>query len=225
MHAQPCIDEYFHADEVPPEIMDRLWAAGWRHFGSRFFRYNILYDEEKGELQLIQPLRIDLERFTVSKSQRRVLARNTDLSWEVIPARAEADVQEMFQTHKTRFKSNLPGHLFDFLHAGSPATLPCPCLEIRASLGGRLIAASFLALGARSSSSIYGVFDPRFSRRSLGTLTMLREIEYSREAGLLHYYPGYATRESSAYDYKKRFSALSALDWPSGEWMPLGRSG
>lgn len=186
-----------------------------------FFRYSLQFDEASLALQLIRPLRIDLGRFAHSKSQRRVLNKNADLRWEIVPARAGEDVQAMFQRHKQRFKSNVPETLFSFLSLENTAGEPCECLEFRALLGDRLIAASFLAIGSVSASSIYGVFDPDFSRRSLGTLTMLREIEHCRAAGRRFYYPGYSTRESSAYDYKKRFSALESLDWTTGEWRSL----
>lgn len=216
----PYICDQFQADSVPPESMDRLWASGWRHFGGRFFRYSLQFDEVSGALQTIEPLRIDLSRFGPKKDQRRVLARNSDVRWEIIPARVDDDVQSLFQRHKQRFVSNIPESIFDFIAREEPSSRPCGCLEFRALLDGRLMAASFLAVGERSTSGIYGVFDPEFSARSPGVLTMLKEIEHSRERGFRHYYPGYATREPSAYDYKKRFAALEVLDWTTGEWRP-----
>ena len=221
LNPEPYIFDQFEAQSVPPEFMDSLWAAGWRHFGDRFFRYSIQFDDASGELQLIQPLRIDLERFVPSRSQRRTLAGNADVRWEIIPARAGQDVQDLFQCHKRRFTSNIPESIFDFISRDDPATRPCECLEFRALLDDRLMAASFLAIGKASTSSIYGVFDPELADRSPGILTMLKEIDHSRTGGRYHYYPGYATRESSAYDYKKRFSALESLDWETGEWRPM----
>lgn len=202
--------------------MDKLWAAGWRHFGPRFFRYSLHYDARSG-WQVIQPLRIDLARFVLSKNQRRVLRRNADLRWEITPARAGGDVQALFHEHKKRFVENVPDSLFDFIASESPAVQPCECLEFRVLLGGRLIAASFLDVGRASASSIYGVFDPAFSRRSPGILTMLREIEFAISRGLRHYYPGYGTRESGVYDYKKRFRGLETLDWATGRWTAMER--
>jgi arginine-tRNA-protein transferase len=89
------------------------------------------------------------------------------------------------------------------------------------TLGGELVALSFLDVGVESASSVYGVFEPELGRRSLGVLTMLKEIEHSRARGCRWYYPGYATQGSSAYDYKKQFGALEFLDWASGEWRDL----
>ena len=223
MNPAPYIYDHFSAEAVPPVTMDRLWAAGWRHFGPRFFRYSLQFDEDSGALQQILPLRIDLARFAFSKSQRRVLRKNNDLRWEIIPARADAETQAMFQRHKMRFKTNRPDHLLDYLYAGRVAVRPCQTLELRAFLDDRLIAASFLAVGETATSSIYGIFEPEFDRRSLGTLTLLKEIEHTAATGRQFHYPGYATDEPSAYDYKKQFAALQHYDWATGQWFELAK--
>ena len=66
------------------------------------------------------------------------------------------------------------------------------------------------------------MFDPDESRRSLGVYTILLAIERARSMGQRHYYPGYASREPSPYDYKKNFAGLEEYDW-RGRWLPLGR--
>ena len=50
--------------------------------------------------------------------------------------------------------------------------------------------------------------------------TMLAAIRYSVTLGCRHYYPGYACREPSIYDYKKNFAGAEAYDW-RGRWRPL----
>jgi arginine-tRNA-protein transferase len=54
---------------------------------------------------------------------------------------------------------------------------------------------------------------------------MLLEMEHSRALGCRYYYPGYATREPSAYDYKKQLRGLEVLDWRSGEWAAMPAAG
>jgi arginyl-tRNA--protein-N-Asp/Glu arginylyltransferase len=214
------IDDAFLIDRVPPELMDRLWAGGWRHFGALFFRYGT-QEGEAGEVDVIWPLRIDLQRFEVSKSQRRVLRRNADVEVVFQPAQRDPEAEALFQRHKARFTRNIPESLDSFISA-EPARVPCECVECRVTLGGDLVALSFLDVGAAGTSSVYGVFEPEHARRSLGLFTMLREIEFSRERGCRWYYPGYATRGPSAYDYKKQFAALQVLDWESGAWLVTG---
>ena len=212
------LNQAFQCEAVPPEIMDQLWAAGWRHFGDLFFRYS--ETEDMGGLNHITPLRMDLVRFTPSKSQRRVLRKNADLRTEFVPAELSADVHAMFEKHKARFQTNVPEGLSSFL-SQTPATVPCPCLACQVWSDGVLVAVSFLDIGAQATSSVYGIFDPDYSARSLGIFTMLKEIEFSMARSSQYYYPGYATHEPSAYDYKKKFAALEILDWETGTWQTL----
>ena len=87
----PELDDAFICDSVPAEFMDRLWAAGWRHFGRYFFRYSSQQAND-GSTQTITPLRIDLASCSFTKSQRRVLRKNGDLRWEVTPAQIDDDL-------------------------------------------------------------------------------------------------------------------------------------
>ncbi len=215
----PALDDAFICDSVPAELIDKVWAAGWRHFGRYFFRYSSQQAND-GSTQTITPLRIDLVQFTPTKSQRRVLTKNTGLRWEIGPAALDDDLRAMFQRHKQRFTHNVPEDLETFL-GPDPATGPCECRMVRVFDDERLIAASFFDVGQQAASSIYGIFDPDERKRSLGIFTMLLEIQHCREAGLRWLYPGYATHELSAYDYKKQFRGTEMLDWASGEWRPL----
>lgn len=215
----PAIDDAFIADSVSAEFMDALWAAGWRHFGRYFFRYSTQPDTQDGT-QTITPLRIDLASCVFTKSQRRVLRKNADLRWEITPARLDDELRAMFVRHRQRFTHNIPDALENFL-GEDPASGPCECRMVRVFDDQRLIAASFFDVGHEAASSVYGLFEPAESKRSLGILTMLLEIEHCREAGLRRLYPGYATHEPSAYDYKKQFRSTAMLDWSTGEWLPL----
>jgi arginine-tRNA-protein transferase len=197
--------------------MDELWAEGWRHFGAIFFRYRRW--DHAGRHYTVTPLRVDLSRFAPSRSQRRVLARNRDLRVEVRPTEPDREMKRMFENHRRRFREEVPDSLQDFL-SHAPATVPCRNETICVYEGGRLIAAHFLDLGRDSTSSVYAMFDPAESRRSLGIHTMLLAIDYSRSRGCRYYYPGYACREPSLYDYKKKFAGLEYYDW-RGSWLPL----
>ena len=214
----PELDDAFICDSVPAEFMDRLWAAGWRHFDRYFFRYSSQTDEQ-GAMQTITPLRIDLASCSFAKSQRRVLSKNTDLRHDIVPAVLDDDLRAMFQRHKERFTHNVPDSLETFL-GPDPATGPCECRMLRVFESDRLIAASFFDMGLTAASSVYGIFEPEFAKRSLGIFTQLLEIQHCRDAGLRWLYPGYATREPSAYDYKKQFRGTEWLDWSKGEWFP-----
>lgn len=217
----PWINEEFNATRLPPAEMDALWASGWRRFGSNFFRYSFTL-AESGVLDVIVPLRVVLADFTTSRSQRRILRRNSDLAWETRQASLSQEMTGLFQKHRRRFKQNIPESLAAFL-GSDPASGPCDCLEFRCLLDGRPIAASFLDIGARSVSSVYAVFDPAESRRSPGILTLLKEIEWAREHGMRFLHPGYTTLNPGIYEYKKGFHTIEGFDWGTAQWVPWTR--
>ena len=209
------INEEFYADAVEPAQLDDLLAEGWRHFGTHFFRYSLnIYN---GEIRRVLPLRISLADFRISKSQRRVLSRNTGLRIENRPIEITPESEELFHRHKMRFDHGVPASVYDFL-SSQPATAPCEGREIAVYTGERLVAVSYFDIGERTLSGIYAMFDPEEAQRGLGIFTMLKEIEYAIETGREFYYQGYAYEGESFYDYKKRFSALEAYDW-CGNWL------
>jgi arginyl-tRNA--protein-N-Asp/Glu arginylyltransferase len=214
------IDDVFLSPHVAAGRMDELWAAGWRHQGILFFRYS--HWPTEGVEHEIMPVRLNLAQFTPSKSQRRVWRRNADLRWEIGPARLDEVLHRIFALHSSRFHENVPQSLTDFL-GGEPATVPCKCRMLKAMLGDRVIAASFLDQGEHDVSSSYAIFDPAHAKRGLGTLTLLKEIETAKAAGRRYLYHGYATRTPSHYDYKKTFNALESYDWAKQAWSPHER--
>lgn len=207
------VNEQMFLTRVEPPRLDLLLASGWRHFGTFFFRYSLI--PAQGRIREVIPLRIRLDRFTPSRSQRRILRRNQDLSVVIRPSLIDDTREDLFDRHKQRFTDNVPDSLHDFL-SDQPATIPCTNHEICAFLDDRLVAVSFLDLGRSSASAVCAIFEPDLSARSLGIFLILRGIEYAKSLDLKYYYPGYAYRGASHYDYKKGFSGLEMLDWSHG---------
>jgi len=210
------VDDSFSHRSVTPEQMDRLWALGWRHLGVDFFRYSAT--SHSGANRTVVPLRIDLTKFSLSRSQKRVLAKNRETKVVIRDTFIDQTKARLFSCHRGRFKENIPDSIYDFL-SEDPANVPCRNHEICVYEGERLIAVSFLDLGGEATSAVYAMFEPSESKRSLGIFTMLEAIRYSQELGRRYYYPGYAYREPSLYDYKKNFAGLEFMDWDMG-WRP-----
>lgn len=206
-------DEHFLCLRASPAKMDELWAQGWRHFGMIFVRYRT--SMHGGELFNVLPLRVDLERFTPSRSQKRVLRKNRDIEIVFRPSFVDRAKERLFVKHRLRFSDNVPDSLFNFL-SPNPAEVPCPNIEMCLYRDCQLLGVTFLDIGEQAISAVYAIFDPDEAKRSLGILMMLRSIELSRQRGCRYYYPGYAYREPFTYDYKKNFSGLEYLDWERG---------
>lgn len=200
-----------------PAMMDAFWADGWRHFGEKFFRD--MFSTVGNRFYLVLPLRIDVECCVLSKSQRRALRKNADVQVVIDRAQITAEKRELFTLHKERFRDNVPDSLRDFL-SPVPSLVPCTTYECCVYDNGHLIAVSFFDVGATACSSVYAIFHPSASHRSLGIFTLLQELRYAQEMGKQYLYLGYAHRETSHYDYKKQFSATEFYNW-QGAWLPL----
>lgn len=199
--------------------MDDLWAGAWWYLGTTFFRQSVLH--WRGEVTPLLHLRIRLDQFALSDSQRRILRRNADLQVIQRSARVDDARRSLFDRHKERFTESIPNALDDFV-GPDPAAVPVPAFEFNVLSGKELVAVSYLAKGHRAVASLYGFFEPAWSDRSLGLFTMLQEISFAREMGCELYYPGYALAKPSSMDYKKRFHGLEAYDWNCG-WKPYSR--
>jgi arginine-tRNA-protein transferase len=208
------INEEFYSSQVTPEQTDLLLAEGWRHFGEHFYRYNLGY--YKYDIRAVYALRVNLEKYSFSKNQRRVLRRNEDLRTVVRPIEVTDEKEELFERHKKRFEYGVPDSLYDFL-SYDPSIIPCEGLEVCAYRDRELYAAAFFDVGKTAISSVYAMFNPEEKTRSLGILTMLLEIKYAYRTGKKFYYHGYAYEGNSFYDYKKRFRGLESYDWV-GSW-------
>jgi arginyl-tRNA--protein-N-Asp/Glu arginylyltransferase len=211
------INEAFYADEVLPDQLDKLLERGWRHFGTHFFRYS--YGFYELDIREVIPLRIRLEDFSLSKSQRRILRRNADLRIEVRPISITPEAEELFHRHKSRFKNGIPDSLYDFLSTEANS-VPCEAKQISAYEDNELIAVSYFDIGDRTCSGVYATFDPKRSDRSLGIFTMLKEIEFAVDNRKQFYYQGYSFSGNSFYDYKRRFRGTEGYNWRE-EWIPL----
>jgi leucyl-tRNA---protein transferase len=212
------IDEYFFQHSVSPEDMDALLATGWRHFGPIFFRYS--NGIKVGTESTVVPLRLPLERLSLTDSQRRTLRKNEDLRISLSRPLLDDVRRVLFDAHKARFTHNVPDSLTDFL-GSDPARVPGTILEMACHVGERLVAVSYIDAGATSVSGIYACFDPAEGHRRLGIATMIFEILWARSTGRQFYYPGYAYECPSHYDYKKQFLGLQGYKW-WGEWVDLG---
>ena len=209
------INEAFETQSISPFEMDLLLAEGWRNFGTYFFRHNIgIY---RGDFKRVIPLRIRTKDFAPSKSQRRNLQRNKDLQCIIRPIVIDEAKEQLFDRHKSRFEEHVPETIYTFL-SKSPASIPSEAFELCLYDAESLLAVSFFNLGEDSVSGIYAMFEPEETKRGLGILTMLLEIQYTIDTGRNFYYQGYAYEGESFYDYKKRFCALEMFDW-QGNWI------
>lgn len=97
----------------------------------------------------------------------------------------------------------------------------CDSAFIEFRLHGQLIGVAVTDFIEDGASAFYTFFDPGFSKRSLGTFAILKQIELARNYGLSWLYLGYWIEESPKMRYKTRFSAVEAY---RGSWRQLDKN-
>ena len=103
-------------------------------------------------------------------------------------------------------------------YGDSPHTLECTYRR-----DGDLVGVGLVDVASRVVSSIYFFYDPELPRLSLGTASVLREIELAREHGATHYYLGYLVRDNPSMRYKAAFGPNELFDgriWRPGATNP-----
>ena len=97
---------------------------------------------------------------------------------------------------------------------------PVSACEFDYYLGDRLVGVSLADCCPSGLSSVYMYFDPDHRARSLGTFSILWEIEHCVQQQVPYYYLGYYVAACPAMSYKARFRPNEVLD-PTRGWIPL----
>ena len=209
-----CFEQYLLL-EYDDEAYCSLLEHGFRRFGSHFFRPAC--PGAGSWCGACLPLRVSVERFAPSRSQRRVTKRGLNITMHVDEPRYSDEKYEMYCRHKVRFPEQerdgiphameSPEEIRRIFYDRNAMTREC---EFR--MDGRLIAVSFLDVASRAASSIYAFFDPEAARWSPGTFSILREIEYAARCGIKNYYLGYTIAANRSMRYKMEFRPCEFFD-------------
>lgn len=198
------------ASSVDPEIYHAFMNAGFRRSGL------MLYQPVCHGCRECRQIRVPVESFMPSKSQRRTQKKNVDVEIRVAEPRPTREKFEIYQRYVMRWhaheKPSTWEEFSDFLYE-----YPSNSVEFEYRLGGKVIAAGLCDVCALSLSSVYFYFDPEFAGRSIGTFGALVEIDWTKAHGIPHYYLGYMIRACPAMAYKANFRPYELLGM-DGVW-------
>ena len=207
---------HFSAPRVDPGLYEELLARGFRRSGSSF------YMNACPGCGSCVPVRLSVGGFEPTASQRRLGRRNADLRLELLPA---AYTEERFDLYRRYLKERHGDDMGDGDAARAAyrsflVESPVPGTSIAEYRlpDGSLAATGYLDVLPGGLSSVYFAFDPKESRRSVGTWSVGRELELAASLGKRYYYLGFWVPGSEKMDYKADFRPFEfALD---GTWRP-----
>ncbi len=200
---------YFFARDLSKNELEHYLSRGWRKFGMYYFRPRC------PDCNRCEPIRVPVQGFKPSKSQRRVINRGSSIEMRISDLNFSDEIYEVYADHsKKRFGKDTSIEEFHstfFIES-------CPSLQSEYYLNGKLIAAGFLDYSSSALSSVYFVYNCDYSDLNLGTFSALKEIELAESMGLKYYYLGYYIKENRSMSYKNRFRPHEIMNWNTCTW-------
>ena len=215
---------YRYTSEATPEFCTSIVQRGWRRFGNFYF-YPIC-----AGCQECKSLRIDIKRFKISKSQKKAFKRNLDTGI-IVRSPTISDEHIALYNKYHSWKASRDGwrnkeiDLSEYYEnfAQGANEFGKEVLYIR---DDKLVGVDLIDIVEDGISAIYFFYDPDYAYYSLGTFSLLYQIEMAKSLGLRYIYLGYWVDGCKAFAYKKRFSGLEILDgFPpldkKPNWVPI----
>ena len=194
------------------ELYERLSRAGFRR------SHNLAYRPACPTCNACIPVRIVAGEFEMTKSFRRVMAANADLTADDTDAIATVEQYRLFSAYqRVRHEGgDMSGMAFnDYRAMVEDTPVTSRTVEFRDG-DGALVAVMLMDRMTDSLSAVYSFFDGSLARRSLGTYMILWMVEYARTLALPYVYLGFWIDASDKMAYKARFQPLEALN--DGGW-------
>ncbi|WP_437191828.1 arginyltransferase [Planctomicrobium sp. SH527] len=207
--------EYRGYQSLAPAELEEFISRGWRRFGAHLFRPAC-----QSCVQCV-PVRIDVNAFQPSKSQRRVLRRNEHVRVELTDATLSRDHIELYNTWHLDMtqRRDWPDNQTtpqDYGQNFLAGDFQSAC-ELRYFDGDKLIGIGLIDLLPTSISSIYFYHAPEWRPAGPGTFSLLCEIDLARQLGLHYVYLGYWIANCPSMAYKNRFHPHEILPGRPGE--------
>jgi len=187
-----------------------LIKRGWRRFGCYYFHPICNGCNE------CKSLRIDVNNFKLSKSQRRVIRKNEDTKVIIQKPSISKDHIKLYNkyhyfksqkdswSHRnispSEYKENFVEGAFEF---GK---------EVLYIKDEKLVGVDLIDILDDGISAIYFFYDPDYPKLSLGTYSLLYQIELAKILELDWIYLGYWVDGCKAFVYKEKFKPQEILD-------------
>lgn len=183
--------------------LDQRLEAGDRRSGI------FLYTQECPSCRACEPLRLDVERFALGSTHRRILRRTGGaLAVEVGPAIVDPVHVALFRAHQDGRRLGRGGEPIDELrYREFLVDSFADVLELRAvdRVTGALVAVAVTDRGATALSAVYTFWDVGRAAESPGTFMILEQLALARAWGMRWLYLGLAIEKSAVMRYKLAF--------------------
>ncbi len=201
---------YKYVHNATSEFNTAVIQRGWRRFG-RYYFHPICKDCDG-----CKSLRIDVGEFSPTKSQKKATNRNRDTKIVVQKPTVSSlhiDLYNKFHNFKNQKdgwrQRNISRDEYIENFVEGAGVFGKEVLYIK---DDKLIGVDLIDILEDGISSIYFFYDPDYSRLSLGTYSLLYQIELAQILELDWIYLGYWVEGCKAFAYKPNFKPQQILD-------------
>ncbi len=200
------------------EEADQRLAKGHRRTGE------FIYQTQCPACNACLPIRIPISDYAFSSNQKRVLKRgNQKFRNEFSELTVDPQRVALFNKHRTlRGLAGEEAEISVDEYAWGFVRSCFLSFEITYWLQRRLVCLAVCDLGKTSLSAVYTFYDPDLAEDSLGTYSILKQIEYCQSFNLDHLYLGYYVADCQSMAYKQRFLPHQKLI--DGQWIESPKS-
>ncbi len=200
-------------------LNDSLSKQGFRR------SQNVLYRPSCSECAACMSARIRVSDFAPSRSQRRVIKRNSSLKRRATSPWATEEQYELFRAYlDNRHAAGGMADMDMFEFAAMIEETPVRSRVIEYSDKDQPddgpVAACLTDILDDGLSMVYSFFLPGMDWASPGTYLILDHVEIARELGLPYVYLGYWVPGSPKMGYKANFNSVEVFR--AGGWQPIG---
>ena len=199
---------------ITPKLYQTLTDQGFRRSGSHLYRPHC------GSCNACIPTRVPVEQFQLKRSQKRVLKRNPDIQVKLEEATFSRRHYHLYERYISLRHAD--GDMYPASEDQYRSFLLSPwsnSVFVSLYCESRLLSVAVTDKQSNGLSAIYTFFEPTEDDRSLGVLSILKQIELCQDLNLPYLYLGYWIRDCEKMSYKTQYRPTELF--VNNRWVTL----
>ncbi|MGB3750681.1 MAG: arginyltransferase [Arcobacteraceae bacterium] len=205
-----CDIRYKYMEHCSAEEQLKMLERGWRRFG------NMHFVPECKECTACTTIRIDVEKFEFSKSQRRVLNKNKDTEVYIQKPTVTYEHIDLFNKYHDEMhqKKNWDLNVIDVNEYNNSYVNGAHDFgkEILYFRDDKLVGVALSDMMQGGMSAVYCYYDHDFEHLSIGQFSILAQISIAKQNNIPYLYLGYWIKDHFSMGYKERYAPFEVLE-------------
>ena len=204
-----CDIRYRYMEHCTVEEQQAMLERGWRRFG------NMHFVPECKECTMCTTMRIDINKFKFSKSQRRVLNKNKDTEVYIQKPTLTHEHIDLFNKYHKTMKSKkqwneniIDAQEYHNSYVNGAHEFGKELLYFR---DNKLVAVALCDIMPEGISAVYCFYDHDYEEFSPGRFSILAQISIAKQYNIPYVYLGYWIKDHYSMGYKERYKPFEVL--------------